>query len=180
MKFHKTELTWVYLIELPKYEDNRWKFIRTFNDTVFETEIWYKPVFEETYYSHSVKNVIRGMHFQTAPYAQDKFVYVIQWEILDVILDVNKESPTYWKHISVQLSSENNMAVFISKGYAHGFASISEESITAYMVSSWYAPKNDKAIHWNSFGFDWNIQNPIVSERDNIHPHFWEAHNFKF
>jgi len=180
MKFHKTELAGVYIIDLPKYEDNRWKFIRTFNDEIFEKEIWYKPIFEETYYSHSQKNVIRGMHFQTAPHAQDKFVYVIAWEILDVILDINKESPTYGKSISLKLSSDNNKAVFIKKWYAHGFASLTDESVAAYMVTNRYAPENDKAIHWNSFGFDWWIKNPIISERDNLHPNLWKDNNFKF
>jgi dTDP-4-dehydrorhamnose 3,5-epimerase len=113
------------------------------------------------------------MHFQTAPHAQDKMVYVVAWNILDVVLDINPGSPTYWKFESFHLSSENNQALFIPKWYAHGFTSQSEESITSYMITAGYAPENDTGINWDSFWFDWGIENPIVSEKDQNLINFW-------
>lgn len=174
MKFHKTGLDGVFLIELPRYEDTRWRFIRLFNDVEFKKTLWYKPVFQECYYSHSQKDVIRGMHFQTAPYAQDKFVYVISGKIRDVVLDIRSDSPSYWKYIDFELSEDNNYGLYIKKWFAHWFASLSNESIIGYMLSSWYSPEHDTWILYNSFWYNWGIKNPIVSEKDKIQSPFWD------
>lgn len=174
MKFHKTDLDGVFLIELSCFEDSRWRFIRLFNDTEFEKNLWYKPIFQECYYSHSQKDVIRGMHFQIAPHAQDKFVYVISGKIKDIVLDMRSDSSSYWKILEFELSAENNFGLYIQKWFAHWFSSLNSESIIWYMLTWWYSPEHDTWILYDSFWYDWGIEHPIISKKDKIQLPFWK------
>lgn len=127
--------------------------------------------FKEAYYSRSKKNVIRGMHFQSPPYDHDKLVVCLQGSVIDVILDLRKNSNTYLEHRSFKLDPGSNDAVFIPKGYAHGFKALSDETLMLYMVSSEYNPKYDSGILYSSFGFDWGeIDVGLISERDKGFP----------
>ncbi len=169
MQFKSTELDGLYEIILPRFTDDRGSFTRTFATPFFEEAIWYVPVWRETFYSISKKNVIRGMHFQIPPSDQDKLVYVISGVIDDVVLDIRKNSPTYGKYIVRELSFENQKALFIPKWFAHGFLSKNENSIVAYMVSESWDPACDVGICFDSFGYDWWILDPIVSDKDKKH-----------
>ena len=120
----------------------------------------------ETYYNISNKNVIRGMHFQVPPYDHSKLIKCVRGEILDVILDIRKESSTYLKYDVISLNENDNKSIFLPKGIAHGFLSKKKNTIVLYHVSSVYNPNCDKGILWNSFGFDWPTNNPILSNRD--------------
>ena len=158
------------LLELNKFQDKRGIFNKTFYYDFFKKNNL--PVdFKEEYYSVSHKNVIRGMHFQVPPYQQSKLVCCISGEILDVVVDLRKKSPTYGKYDSFKLEEGKNM-VYIPEGFAHGFLSLTKNAIVTYKVTSMYNSNCDTGIKWNSFGFMWNTDNPILSERDNEFKNF--------
>ena len=121
---------------------------------------------KKSYFSTSATDVIRGMHFQLPPYQHSKIVFCPFGAILDVIVDLRKQSTTFGQHYSQILSAENHKAYYIPEGFAHGFKSLSEGAMTYYLVSSEYNKDSDTGIRYDSFGFDWGIANPIISERD--------------
>ncbi len=165
MKFEETAFKNLLLIHAFNPIDNRGQFVKVFS---YQTYLKNKVNFniEEVYYSISNKNVIRGMHFQLPPKEHDKIVFVSQGEITDVCVDLRKSSNTYGEAFSVELSSENNIGIFIPKGFAHGFKVNSDTAIVHYLQSSIYSNENDFGILWNSIPYDWNIGNPIISDRD--------------
>lgn len=165
MKFIKTELEGVYIIENKMFEDERGKFFKTFNKNIF-LENGINVEFRESYYSISKKDVIRGMHFQIPPKDHEKLVYVAKGKVLDVILDLRKNSKSFGKSISVELTSENGKLVFIPKGLAHGFKSLEDDTMMIYNVATEYENECDFGISWDSFNFEWEIKEPIISERD--------------
>ena len=107
------------------------------------------------------------MHFQLPPYEHTKLVYLNQGKIIDVVLDIRKASKTYGQHFSIQMNTDNPLMICIPVGCAHGFLSLEDISIVSYMQTSVYNKDCDTGILWNSFGMDWKIENPIVSDRDN-------------
>ena len=165
MEFVKTEIEGLYLIKPNIFEDNRGKFIKTFHLDTLEAH-GLKGDFKEGFYSISQKDVLRGMHFQTPPHDHEKLVYVANGAILDVLLDIRKDSPTYGKHVSQELSAKNGYIFYVPKGCAHGFLSLEENTNVTYMQTTVYADGHDGGINYNSFGFDWNIDNPIISGKD--------------
>lgn len=165
MVFKETDLPGVYIIEPKTYRDNRGIFRKTYHDSDFRKN-GIDPVFNESFYTVSGKNVIRGMHFQVPPHDYGKLVYVADGEILDVILDLRKNAPTFGKSIPVNLSGENAKQVYIPKGFAHGFAVLSESATVTYLQTAMHSVEHDRGIRWDSFGFDWGIDNPVLSERD--------------
>jgi dTDP-4-dehydrorhamnose 3,5-epimerase/CDP-3, 6-dideoxy-D-glycero-D-glycero-4-hexulose-5-epimerase len=165
MKIEKTALDGVYIINNFNASDDRGLFVKTFNKNSFNKNNLDFEI-KESYYSVSKKNVIRGMHFQLPPYDHEKLVYVPKGSILDVVVDLRKQSKTYKKYISVALSGENNKAIFISKGLAHGFKSLENDTITVYNVASEYNSKADMGVRFDSFGFNWDTEEPILSQRD--------------
>lgn len=165
MKIESTELEGVYVIDNFNAADERGLFVKTFNSNSFKENILDFKI-RESYYSVSKKNVIRGMHFQLPPHDHEKLVYVPKGSILDVVIDLRKQSKTYKKYISVTLSGENKKAIFIPKGLAHGFKSLENNTITVYNVSAEYNPNSDMGVRFDSFDFNWEIKEPILSERD--------------
>lgn len=160
-----TEIQGVFIIDNFKAKDNRGVFVKTFNENAFKaSEIVFN--IKESYLSISEKDVIRGMHFQLPPHDHEKLVYVASGAIIDVIVDLRNHSKTFKKFISVKLSSENGKSVFIPKGCAHGFKSLETGTITVYNVSSCYNAKSDEGIRYDSFGFDWEVESPVLSYRD--------------
>ena len=160
----------LFLYDLKRHEDNRGFFIKQFERAPLQRmgisfDTW------ESFYSSSQKGVIRGMHFQEPPVDQDKIVHCMRGKILDVLLDLRKGA-SYGKVFSVVLDSRVPQSLFIPKGIAHGFLSLEEESWVSYSVSTAYDPEKDRGIHWNSFGFEWGVEEPIVSGRDQAHPAF--------
>ena len=106
------------------------------------------------------------MHFQLPPHDHEKLVFVPIGSIIDVVVDLRKNSSTYKKHISVELCEENKKSIYIPKGLAHGFKSLTDQTVTVYNVTSEYSKNEDEGIHFNSFGFDWEVNDPIISNRD--------------
>ena len=173
MKIERTAIDGVYIINNFNAADDRGLFVKTFNSNSFkENNLDFK--IRESYYSISKKNVIRGMHFQLPPYDHEKLVYIPKGSILDVIVDLRKKSKTYKKFISVNLSDENKKSIFIPKGLAHGFKSLENDTITVYNVATEYNPIADMGIKFDSFGFNWETEEPIVSERDSAFDFFNE------
>jgi dTDP-4-dehydrorhamnose 3,5-epimerase len=165
MKIERPEIDGVFIIDNFNAEDNRGLFVKSFNKNTFkENNLDFE--IRESYYSVSNKNVIRGMHFQLPPYDHEKLVYVPKGSILDVIVDLREKSKTYKDFISINLSEDNKKSIFIPRGCAHGFKSLENNTITVYNVTSEYSPSSDSGIHHYSFGFDWQIELPIVSKRD--------------
>lgn len=169
MKITKTDLRGLYIIKPKIFKDERGMFVKVFQEQVFK-ELGLLSNFKETFYSISKKNVIRGMHFQIPPFDHAKLVYVVEGKILDVILDIRKNSPTYGRCISLELSGRNKKAIYIPSGFAHGFIVKTDSAIVVYMQTTIYSPEYDKGIRWDSFGIDWGIKNPIISERDGNFP----------
>lgn len=165
MNLHPLAIEGVFLLENFKAEDDRGFFVKTFHEETFKAN-GLQTHFKESYYSISVRNVIRGMHFQLPPHDHEKLVYVTDGEILDVVLDIRNASPTYGQFLTVTLTEKSN-SIYIPKGCAHGFLTISDRATVVYNVATVYQPTADAGIRWNSIGYDWQgINEPIISPRD--------------
>lgn len=169
MKILKTILNGVKVLEADFHPDDRGSFTKIFTKSFF-IENNMEHDFVEQYYSINKINVIRGMHFQTPPFDHAKLVYVSKGKILDVVVDLRKSSCNYGKFHAEELSQYNNHFIYIPKGFAHGFLSLENNSIVNYAQTSEYAPSHDAGIRYDSFGFNWEILNPILSMRDKNHP----------
>jgi len=171
MEITPTLLQGVYVIEQDVFKDKRGAFVKMFQRSFFDSH-GLECAFCENYYTKSHEDVIRGMHFQTPPHDHAKLVTVIQGTIIDVILDIRRSSPTYGQHIEIELSRENRRSIYIARGLAHGFGTLSDTAIAYYMATTEYAPEHDAGIRYDSFGYRWPITTPIVSDRDLAHPSF--------
>lgn len=165
MNIIETNISGLKILEPKIFEDSRGKFIKTFTDDFFKYNGLNIKI-KETYYSISHKDVIRGMHFQTPPYDHIKLVYVPAGKIIDVVLDIRRNSPTFGKYFQTELSSDNGKVLIIPKGLAHGFKSLQDNTNVTYMQTTCYAPNNDAGIKYDSFGFDWECESPKLSDRD--------------
>ena len=159
----------VYLITLPVSKDNRGQFTKTFHPSLFSCLPGNFSI-AESYYSVSHQGVIRGMHFQVGSSAHSKLVYCSHGSALDVIVDVRKESPFFNAPISVKLHAEDDKAILVGKGYAHGFLSLADSTIMNYSTTTIYDPCKDMGVLWSSIAFDWPTHQPILSPRDCAHP----------
>ena len=165
MKLINTPFSGLYLIKNFYSNDERGIFIKTFSKKFYD-EFNFDFQIMESYFSLNKKNVIRGMHFQTPPYDHTKIVSVIQGSIIDVVLDIRKNSKTYGKYFEINLNSKDMTSILIPKGFAHGFVSLMNNTILEYKQTTEYNEKNDTGILYTSFGYDWKINNEIISKRD--------------
>ncbi|MDC0483689.1 dTDP-4-dehydrorhamnose 3,5-epimerase [Candidatus Thioglobus sp.] len=160
----------VLLLEPKVFEDSRGFFFESFNQADFEEATNISPVFVQENHSSSKNAVLRGLHYQLPPAAQDKLVRVIQGEIFDVAVDLRKNSPTFGKWTGATLSSSNKKQIWIPKGFAHGFFVFSDTAEVAYKTTNYYAPEYDRCIFWNDpeLNIDWNLNraDPILSSKD--------------
>ncbi len=168
-ELRKSLIEGVYEISPYKFEDNRGSFTKIFHSNFFE-KYGLNSEWLEQYYSISKKNVIRGMHFQLPPYEHDKLVSCLEGEILDVVVDLRKNSKSFGKVESFELTGEEGKSIYIPKGCAHGFYTRSETALIFYNVSTVYVKENDSGIKWDSIDFEWPDCNPIISERDAMFP----------
>jgi len=175
MEIYPTDISGLMILKNPIFKDIRGFFQKIFSFNEFENNNL-NVDFKEFYYSVSHKNVIRGMHFQTPPYEHSKLVFVNQGSVIDVVVDLRKLSPTYGKYFSIELTDSNEVALYIPIGLAHGFCSKMDNTIVNYLQTTVYSQKNDKGVLYNSFGFDWQIEHPILSDRDLT---FQSFHHFK-
>jgi dTDP-4-dehydrorhamnose 3,5-epimerase len=174
----ETACAGLFVLQPRVYTDARGTFVKTFHEDYFRAAgIHFVP--REEFFSVSARNVLRGMHFQIPPAAHAKLVYCITGRILDVVLDLRSDSPTCGQAVSRELSAANREMFFIPPGFAHGFLSLEDETVTIYKTDFPYAPEQDVGIIWNSFGFPWPVAQPIVSERDSKFP-AWSAFQTPF
>ena len=175
MKFLKTDITGVAIIEPTVFSDNRGYFLESFNKKNFEDNIS-KINFVQDNESKSSRGVLRGLHFQTPPFAQAKLVRCIKGSVLDVAVDIRKGSPTYGKHVSIELSEDNKKQLYIPRGFAHGYSVLSESAIFAYKVDNNYAPECDAGILWKDqvLNIQWGVNDDdvLISEKDSKLPSF--------
>jgi dTDP-4-dehydrorhamnose 3,5-epimerase len=158
MKFIKTHISDVYIIEPSVFGDNRGYFLESFNLEKFEENV-YPIKFVQDNESKSSKGVLRGLHFQKPPFNQAKLVRCIEGRVMDVAVDIRKGSPTYGKHIKVELTGENKKQLFVPRGFAHGFSVLSDTAIFAYKVDNSYAPESDSGIRFDDkeLNIDWGL-----------------------
>jgi len=158
MQFKETNIPDVLIIEPQVFGDERGYFFESFNQKAFEEHVG-KIDFVQDNESKSSKGVLRGLHFQKPPFTQAKLLRCIEGKVLDVAVDLRKDSPTYKKYISIELSGENKKQVFVPKGFAHGFLVLSETATIAYKVDEYYAPDYDSGIAWNDedIAVDWGV-----------------------
>jgi dTDP-4-dehydrorhamnose 3,5-epimerase len=149
--------------------DVRGTFVKTFQKEHFSA-LGLPTDWREEYYSRSRLGVIRGMHFQAPPHDHEKLVYCIQGRVLDVVVDLRKNTSDYGRYFAVELDAECGHGLIIPKGMAHGFLALTDNVLMSYKVTSVYVPENDHGIRWDSFGMDWGGDQPIVSARDRAHP----------
>jgi len=167
MKINKTFIEDLLIIEPQLFKDDRGFFYESYNKNNLDKVI--NIVFVQDNESKSNKGVIRGLHFQAPPFEQTKLVRCVSGNILDVAVDIRKNSKTYGKSFSVELSSENNKQLLVPKGFAHGFQVLSETAIVNYKVDGFYNPDSDSGLIWNDkdLSIDWNLDlKPILSKKD--------------
>ncbi len=127
---------------------------------------------DEAYFIQSKKDVLRGMHYQVPPFSQGKLIYVVKGKILDVVLDLRKDSPTFGMSTSFVLDEVSCQGLFVPAGFAHGYLTLEEDSLIHYIQSGKYSPAHERSIRFNSFGFDWGIAHPVLSSKDSTAPLF--------
>ncbi len=177
MKITKTFIDGLFQVDLKNFEDLRGQLLKPFSQGLYQKEISLNLDFKETWFTRSNLNVIRAMHLQVAPRACEKLVAIIQGSVLDVILDLRPESETFGKTFSIVLSADDPKALYIPQGCAHGYKVLKDQSIVMYMATDLYAADLDVGIKWDSFGFNWDIKNPILSVKDQTLPSFQEFKN---
>lgn len=178
MKVIETSIPGVVIIEPRIFGDERGYFFESFSQRDFEQQVR-QIAFVQDNESKSRYGVLRGLHYQKPPFAQSKLVRVVKGKVLDVAVDVRKGSPAFGKHVAVELSEENKRQFFIPRGFAHGFAVLSEEAVFQYKCDQFYAPEFEGALAWDDpdLGIDWQIpaEKIILSEKDKNHPRLTEA-----
>ena len=178
MKVIETEIEGVFILEPRVFGDDRGYFFESFSLKHFEEKVS-KTVFVQDNESKSKYGVLRGLHYQLPPYTQAKLVRVVKGRVLDVAVDIRKGSPTFGKYVAVELSEENKLQFFLPKGFAHGFAVLSEEAIFQYKCDEYYAPDYEGAICYDDpdLGIDWRLplEDIILSEKDKKHPRLRDA-----
>lgn len=168
MVVEQTPLADLLVITPRIFADERGSFYESFNLKRFEEAAGIKVEFVQDNESISHKGVLRGLHFQLPPMAQGKLVHVVRGSVLDVAVDLRKNSPDFGKHFSVFLSGENKKQFWIPAGFAHGFLSLEPDTIFAYKCTNYYAPETECTLRWNDpdLGIDWGITHPLVSTKD--------------
>ena len=179
MKILKTDIEGVYIIEPHLFEDERGYFFEAFSERKFAELTGIETRFVQDNESRSTKGVVRGLHFQLAPHAQSKLVRAVRGKILDIAVDIRRGSPTFGKHITVELSEHNHRQLFIPRGFAHGFSVLEGDAIVEYKCDNYYAPETEGAIRWDdpTLAIDWHIADNevIVSAKDKTNKLFEEC-----
>jgi dTDP-4-dehydrorhamnose 3,5-epimerase len=170
MKINTFHIEGLILFEPRIFNDDRGFFYESFNSLKYEEHLGKNIHFVQDNISSSKKGVLRGLHFQKPPYAQGKLVTVIKGSVLDVAVDIRKESETYGRHQIVELSEENKHQFWIPPGFAHGFLALQDDTIFAYKCTNYYSPAHEDTIKWNDpdLNIDWEFNHPLVSEKDKI------------
>lgn len=173
MNVIKTDIQGVVIVEPKVFGDHRGYFFESFSEKDFAEAVG-EVKFVQDNESKSSYGVLRGLHFQKPPHAQAKLVRVVKGRVLDVAVDLRKGSPTFGKHVAVELTEENHRQLFIPRGFAHGFAVLSDEAVFQYKCDNYYAPQSEGSVLWNDpdIGIEWGIpsEDVMLSEKDRNAP----------
>lgn len=185
MTFTRTAIPDVVIIEPKVHGDSRGYFVETFRQDKLEEFLGYQINFCQDNESKSSKGVLRGLHYQLPPHAQTKLVRVIHGRVLDVAVDIRKNSPTFGKYVAVELSAENKKQLLVPRGFAHGFVVLEDDTIFAYKVDNYYSPQCDRGIAFDdkNLAIDWMIKKEELklSEKDTKQPKLNETNDlFEF
>lgn len=181
MEIIKTNIEGVVIIEPRIFKDDRGYFFESFSQREFEEKVC-ETTFVQDNESKSSYGVLRGLHFQKPPFAQSKLVRVIKGAVLDVAVDIRKDSPTFGQYVSVELTGQNYRQFFIPRGFAHGFSVLSDEVVFQYKCDNFYSPQSEGSIAWDDpdLDIDWHIpaDKVILSEKDSRHPRLKDLPDF--
>ena len=185
MNFIRTNIPDVIIIEPTVHGDHRGYFVETFRADKLEAFLGYKLNFGQDNESKSSKGVLRGLHYQLAPHAQTKLVRVISGRVLDVAVDIRKNSPTFGQHVAVELTADNKRQMLVPRGFAHGFVVLEDDTIFAYKVDNYYSPECDRGIAFNDpvLNIDWMLKTEELklSAKDTTQPKLNETNDlFEF
>ena len=159
----------IYVLDLPVHKDARGTFVKTYNDALFkDLDMDFQVL--ESFHSGSAVNVLRGMHYQRGHSSHSKLVYCLSGSILDVVVGIDPKKSSFNKCFAIKLDADCGQSLLIGKGYAHGFLSLQDNSLVSYMTSTIHDPSADTGVLWSSISFEWPIQRPILSDRDQNHP----------
>lgn len=175
MKFTRTDIEGLLLIEPSVYTDERGFFFESFNEREMRSQGIEFPFIQDNQ-SVSHKGVLRGLHFQKPPHEQGKLVRVASGSVIDVVVDIRKWSKTFGKHFSVELNATEKKMLWIPPGFAHGFVALEDNTSFIYKVTEYYSPVSESGIIFNDIdlNIDWKIMKPVVSKKDRILPSFRE------
>ena len=185
MNFIRTNIPDVIIIEPTVHGDHRGYFVETFRADKLEAFLGYKLNFGQDNESKSSKGVLRGLHYQLAPHAQTKLVRVISGRVLDVAVDIRRNSPTFGQHVAVELTADNKRQLLVPRGFAHGFVVLEDDTIFAYKVDNYYSPECDRGIAFNdpALNIDWILKTEELklSAKDTTQPKLNETNDlFEF
>jgi dTDP-4-dehydrorhamnose 3,5-epimerase len=174
MKAIDTSLTGLKIIEPDKFDDNRGYFLKSFEKKAFSEQ---GIDFEVTQANHSfnlLKGTLRGMHFQTEPFAEAKLIFCVKGSIYDVAIDLRGDSPTYGKWFGLELSEENKKILYIPKGFAHGYETLADNTEVLYYMSGEYSKEHEAGFKWNdtAFAINWPLEPTVIADKDNKWPAF--------
>jgi dTDP-4-dehydrorhamnose 3,5-epimerase len=172
MKFTETELQGVWIISPVVHEDRRGFFLESFSAREMDAHGLPSNFVQDNHACSRVPGVLRGMHFQKPPMAQSKLVRAVRGSVYDVILDLRRKSATYGKWLGLTLSEENKEMLYIPKGFAHGYCTLTPDTEFLYKVDEYYAPAHDSGIRWNDPGISikWPVADPVISDKDSRLP----------
>lgn len=168
MEILSTDIPGVLRLRPRVFSDDRGQFLETFNERTFRKAVGADVEFVQDNESCSHRNVLRGLHFQADPHAQGKLVRVVRGAVLDVVVDIRRDSPTYGHHYKLRLDDEGKEMLWIPPGLAHGFHSLEDDTVFVYKCTAYYAPQAERTILWNDpdLAIDWGVEDPIVSAKD--------------
>lgn len=172
MKITKTKLDGIVIIEPDVFGDNRGFFMESWNKKKMEEAGLYYEFVQDNHSKSTVKGTLRGIHFQKGDKAQAKLVRCVKGAVLDVAIDLRKNSPTFKQWVGVELSGENKKQLLIPRGFGHGFVTLTDDVEFLYKADNYYAPEADAGIRWNDpdICVEWGVENPILSEKDKKNP----------
>lgn len=179
MIFRETPLAGAYLIDLERREDERGFFARLYCEREFAAQKLVDRFVQVNNSLAVTRGTLRGMHYQLPPKAETKMVRCIRGALLDVIIDLRSESPTFGQHFSAELTAENRRMLYVPKRFAHGFMTLEPNTEAIYLVDEFYAPDRERGIRWNDprFGITWPLEPTVISDKDQSHPDFDPKHH---
>jgi dTDP-4-dehydrorhamnose 3,5-epimerase len=179
MKFHPLSLSGAYIVELDRLGDERGFFSRAYCQNEFAAKNLFTSVAQANNSLSATKGTLRGLHYQLGEFGEDKLIRCIRGEIFDVVVDLRAESPTFLKHVTVNLSAENRLAVYVPRGCCNGIQTLQSDTELFYLASNFYAAHAERGLRWNDprLGIDWPLEPEVISQKDANHPDFNPAYH---